>query len=233
MRLDKFLTKCYLGSRKEVKTLITQKRIKVNQNIIVKSDYEVDETQDLITLDNQPLKYLKHHYYLLNKPQGYLCATFDHNQKTIMELFNSLPESLVKNLFPVGRLDKDTEGLLLVTDDGALAHQITSPNYHIEKTYYVEYEGSLVENAALLLEKGLKSQDETFRPAKIKYLDQHHCYLIISEGKYHQVKKMIHLLGGVVTYLKRVQIGKLTLPASLNVGCFIELTKQEIDDMLN
>lgn len=228
MRLDKYLTKCYLGTRTMVKKIIKDKLIKVNDQIITKEDYDVKENFDKVFYQDQILKYQEYYYFMLNKPSGYITSTSDPLNQTVMELFNNLPPILVQNLFPIGRLDKDTTGLLIITNDGAFAHFLTSPNHHVSKTYVVTYENTLVSNAVSLVENGLKDDTNTFRPASIKIIDDNHCYLTIEEGKYHQIKKMIHILGGVLTSLKRIKIGKLTLPADLKEGSFKEIKKEDI-----
>lgn len=234
MRLDKYLTSCYLGTRKEVKNIIKQKRIKVNGIITTKDNFEIDENKDIVALDDKALKYQKYYYYLLNKPKDYVSATYDTINKTVVELFLDLPPLLQKELFPVGRLDKDTEGMIIVTNDGDFSHKVTSPKHHVKKTYYVEYEGLLDENSEELLKNGLKDENGiTFLPAIIKRISNSSCYLTIEEGKYHQVKRMIHILGGILTYLKRVKIGDLSLPSDLELGKYIELAEDDISKLIS
>ncbi len=234
MRLDKFLTSCYLGTRKEVKQILKQKRIKVNDIIVTSEDANIVTKKDVIKLDDKILNYRENYYFLLNKPQGYVTSTVDEASPSVMQLFNDLNPLLKKDLFPVGRLDKDTEGMLIITTDGNLAHQLTSPKKHVKKVYYVEYEGNLSPSKLAKLKTGLVDEKgEPFLPASLKQIDSNSCYLTISEGKYHQVKRMIHLLGGCLTYLKRVQIGSLMLPTSLEKGKYIVLTNKDINKILD
>lgn len=229
MRLDKYLTSCFIGTRSEVKKIIKSKKITVNNKIILQEGFNVDELNDIVKYDNKVLIYQKYYYYVLNKPSNYVTSTDDPLNKTIMELFNDLPTLLIKELFPVGRLDKDTEGMIIVTNDGSLSHYLTSPNQKIEKTYYVEYDGILVSNAIELASNGITTQNESFLPATLSIINEHSCYLTIKEGKYHQVKKMIHEMGGILTYLKRIKINNLELPLDLEIGKYRHLTNEEIE----
>ena len=228
IRLDKFLVDTFVGTRKQVKTLIKQKRVKVNQKIITNPDFNVFTKEDEVCLDDKVLTFQEHYYFILNKPSGYVCAKEDNINQTIMELFKSLPSHLVEKLFPVGRLDKDTEGLLIVTTDGIFNHLVSSPTHHIQKTYYVEYEEQLLDNACEILAKGLKIKNKSFLTSKLEHITKNSCYLTICEGKFHQVKKMIHQVGGVVTYLKREKIGELVLPQNLALGEFLEMKQDDI-----
>ena len=228
MRLDKYLTKCFIGSRSDVKKYIKQKKVKVNNQIITTESFNVNEKEDIVLFDNNKLSYKEYYYFLLNKPQGYITSTNDPINKTIIDLFSDLPTLLQKELFPVGRLDKDTEGLLIVTNDGEFTHKLTSPNYQINKTYYFKYDGTLKENAVNLVKQGIKTQNESFLPGILEIVDNNSCYLTINEGKYHQVKKMTHELGVVLTYLKRVKIASIELPKDLELGKYIEIDEQMI-----
>lgn len=228
MRLDKYLTQCFIGTRKEVKNIIKQKRIYINNQLVTLESYNVDEKSDIVELDDKVLKYQERYYYILNKPAGYVTSTNDLINPTIMDLFDHLPSMLKGSLFPVGRLDKDTEGLIIVTNDGEFCHKVTSPNYQIEKTYYVEFEGKLKNNAKELLTNNIVLENVTFLPSKLEKISDNSCYLTITEGKYHQVKRMIHYLGAEVTYLKRVQIGKLILPSDLDRGRYIEIDENKL-----
>ena len=228
MRLDKYLTKCFVGSRSDVKKYIKQKKVKVNDQIITSDSYNINEFEDIVIYDNQIITFKEHYYFILNKPAGYISSTTDPINKTIIELFKDLPVLLQKELFPVGRLDKDTEGLLIVTNDGEFAHKLTSPNTNIQKKYYFEYDGTLINDAINIVEEGMKTQNETFRPGILEPINDKSCYLTISEGKYHQVKKMTHELGVVLTYLKRVQISSIKLPNELEVGKYVEVDEEII-----
>lgn len=228
MRLDKFLTKCFVGSRSDVKKFIKQKTIKVNDKIITNESFNVNELNDIVSYNDLILTYKEHYYFILNKPSGYISSTNDPINKTVIELFKDLPLLLQKELFPVGRLDKDTEGLLLVTNDGDFAHKLTSPNYHVNKKYYFEYEGTLIDNAQILVKEGIKTENEIFLPGILEPINEKSAYISISEGKYHQVKKMTHELGVILTYLKRIQIGSIELPTDLEIGKYTEIDEETI-----
>lgn len=228
MRLDKFLCECYLGTRSEVKKLIKQKLIFVNNQIITDDAFDVKETSDVVTYQNTPLKHQKYFYFALNKPTGYISAVKDQKHQTVIDLFSDLPLNLRKQLFPIGRLDIDTEGLIIITNDGNFAHEITSPKNHIQKTYYIEHDLILDDDATLKISNGLQTPFEKYQKATLKIISNHSCYLTITEGKYHQVKKMIHEVGGILTYLKRIKIGDYNLPNDLKLGDYIEISKEQI-----
>ena len=225
MRLDKYLTSCYIGSRKEVKVWIKEQKIKVNGVVVKDAGYVVDETNDQILFQDKVLHYQANYYFLLNKPKGYVSATQDNYQPTILSLFQDLPPILVQTLFPVGRLDIDTEGMIIVTNDGDFAHKLTSPHFHIEKKYQVTYEGMLksYQGEPIILADGT-----TFLPPKIEPIDNQNLYMTLTEGKFHEVKRIISYLGGKVTALTRVQIGSVMLPKNLEVGHYLELSVEEI-----
>ena len=145
MRLDKYLTQCFIGTRKEVKNIIKQKRIYINDQLVTSESYNIDEKSDIVKFDNSVLKYQEKYYYILNKPAGFVTAINDAINPTIMDLFDKLPKLLKDSLFPVGRLDKDTEGLLVLTNDGQLAHRVLSPKKHVPKTYYAKIQGVVTE----------------------------------------------------------------------------------------
>lgn len=228
MRLDKYLAMCFVGTRKEVKSIIKQKRIYINESLITTESYNVDEKKDIVKLDNKILKYQEHYYFILNKPAGLVTSTSDPINPTIMDLFGELSPTLKNSLFPVGRLDKDTEGLIIITNDGDFSHKVTSPNYYIEKKYYVEFEGKLNPNASKIVKEKIVLENTTFLPSHLEIIDDNSCYLTICEGQFHQVKRIIHYLGATVTYLKRVQIGRLVLPSSLLVGSYIEIEETKL-----
>ncbi len=225
MRLDKYLTSCYIGSRKEVRGWIKEKKIKVNGIVVKDAEYAVDEINDQVSFQDKVLHYQVYHYFLLNKPKGYVSATQDNYQPTILALFQDLPPLLVQTLFPVGRLDIDTEGMLIVTNDGDFAHRLTSPHLHIEKRYLVTYEGMLksYQGEPIVLKDGT-----TFLPPQIEPIDNQNLYMTLTEGKFHEVKRIIAYLGGKVTALKRVQIGSVMLPKNLEVGHYLELSVEKI-----
>lgn len=225
MRLDKYLANSGIGTRKEVKDIIKAKRIKINNNIVV--DPKKDIKDDIVYLDDVEVKYRKYVYIMLNKPQNYISASFDNKQKTVIDLLKG--EYRTYELFPVGRLDIDTEGLLILTNDGLLAHNLLSPKKHIVKKYYVELEKDLDEEKIKILENGVDIGGHiTKNDTKIEKIGPRSCYISISEGKYHQVKKMFLAVSNKLTYLKRVQMSLLKLDENLKLGEFRELDNKEL-----
>lgn len=233
MRLDKYLSDSFLGTRSEVKKMIKRKEITVNDMVITSDSYNINPKEDVVLCKGKKVKYQEHYYFVLNKPAGYITATKDNINKTVIDLFIDIPCMLKDKLFPVGRLDKDTEGLLILTTDGEFSHKITAPSNNIEKTYYVEYSGTIMENAEEILSLPITLKDGTiFLPSKIKTLTTNSCYLTITEGQYHQVKRIIHYLGGEVTYLKRTKIGEFLLPDNIIVSKYQEYTKEELESLI-
>ncbi|MDE6475822.1 MAG: rRNA pseudouridine synthase [Erysipelotrichaceae bacterium] len=226
MRLDKLLAHAGYGTRKEVKVLIRKKRVSVNDEICTQSDFSL-QPQDIVCVDNKRIQLEEFQYLMLHKPAGVLSATQDDIHTTVLDL---IEEPLLKGCFPVGRLDIDTEGLLLITNDGKLAHRLLSPKKHVEKTYFVILKHSLQEKDIHLLEQGMDiGNDEKCLPAKVEVIERHQIYLTICEGKYHQIKRMMKCLGNEVCYLKRLRMGPLLLDASLAVGKYRFLTEEEIE----
>lgn len=225
MRLDKFLTECGLGSRREVKKIIDEKLIKVEGIEKISSNTNLDLEKNIVLFQGKKLEYKEFRYYVLNKKAGYITATEDKREKTVMEL---LPDWVIKkNLAPVGRLDKDTEGVLLLTNDGKLAHKLLSPKNHVEKTYYVETRDVIGQNDIKKLEEGVDIGGYITLPSKIKMVDSKKIFLTIQEGKFHQVKKMLKSIENEVLYLKRISFGKIKLE-NLNLGEVIEIEKENI-----
>ncbi len=226
MRLDKFLCELNIGSRSQVKTYVKQGLVCVNGMVEKNADRKIDENKDIVSYRGENLKYQQYHYYMLNKPQGVVTATKDNVSKTVMDL---LPIELRKNLFPVGRLDKDTEGLLLLTDDGSLAHRMLSPTKHVDKTYLVGIRERLSDHARHALENGVDiGEDALTRPAMVEVLSDFEILLTIHEGKFHQVKRMLKAVDNEVIALKRTKFGKLRLDDALNPGEYRELTDSEV-----
>ena len=229
IRLDKILAHMGYGSRKEVKELIRKGYVSINGDIVKNDDYKVDELNDEIIIFDNNIKYDEFIYLMLNKPQGVVSATTDYNNSTVLDLIDGYEK---RNLFPIGRLDIDTEGLLILTNDGELSHKLLSPKNHVSKTYYLEYEGKLNKNYEKMLEEGLLiSEGYRCLPAKLNLLDENRAEIIITEGKFHQVKRMIEALGGNVTYLKRIKFKNLELDSNLKLGEYRKLTKEEIDKL--
>lgn len=223
MRLDKFLSHMGYGTRNEVKNIIKNGWVTIEGKTIKKADFQVKEDQT-VYVDDVPVSYVRYEYYILNKPAGYVSATEDTLHPTVMELIPSVRN----DLYPVGRLDLDTEGLLLVCNDGHLTHELLSPKKHVLKKYYVEFEGTLPENAIDVFAQSMDLDDFVTKPAKLEVLDQNKAYLTISEGKFHQVKRMFQNVGCEVTYLKRVSFGPLELK-DLEIGQARALTPEEIE----
>ncbi len=229
MRLDKYLCEVGLGTRSDVKRIIRSKYIKVNDLIVIDESLKINELTDIVTYNDELLKYQKFHYYMLNKPAGFVTSTKDKD-KTVMDLIR---ESSIYDLNPVGRLDKDTEGLLIITNDGKMIHELTSPKKHIPKIYYVETLRMVSEEDINKLSTGVMLDDGYItRKANV---EKHNLgiYLTIYEGKYHQVKRMLEAIDNKVTYLKRIQINNLSLDESLKLGEYKELSKEDLEKLLN
>lgn len=225
MRLDKYLADMGLGTRKEVKALIKAKRVKLNGNIILKADINVSDS-DEVEFDDQIINYIEYEYILLNKPAGYVCANEDKHYPTVFELIDSTR----KDLFTVGRLDKDTEGLLLITNDGTLAHRLLSPKYHVDKLYFAKLDTPLPSNAKEILEKPMDLGDFITKGANFTQLSKDSANLLIHEGKFHQVKRMFEKVGCNVIYLRRDKFAFLNLD-ELEVSNYRHLTSQELGEL--
>lgn len=225
MRLDKYISDMVTSSRKKAKKLINKKKVKVNGEIILDEGYKVSEHNDIIMIDEKQIIYQQFHYYILNKPKGLVTSTLDENP-TVMSLIHEYPKY---NLAPVGRLDKDTEGLLLITDDGILSHLLTSPKHHVDKTYYVELLKDISISDIQKLEEGIILDDGyKTKEAMVKMISPKTIELTIHEGKYHQVKRMLESVNNKVTYLKRISFGPLNL-GNLELGTYRELTEKEVE----
>lgn len=225
-RLDKFISSQTALSRKDAGRAIRDKRVTVCGEICRAVDAKVDPEVDPITLDGQALTYQKHVYYLLNKPAGFVSATEDKTEKTVLDL---IPPDLRRDgIFPAGRLDKDTTGLLILTDDGDYAHRMLSPKKHVDKTYVATLDRKPDESIGEAFEKGITLADGTVcQPGQAVCLGDHRAQVTIREGKYHQVKRMFAALGYKVTALERIRIGGLTLDKSLKQGAIRPLSEQE------
>ena len=233
MRLDKFLTEMGLGTRSEVKKILKTKQITVNGEIVTKPETKVAPENDQISYKGEPVTYCEYEYYLFYKPAGCVTATEDQLHKTVMDY---LTDTVRSDLFPVGRLDIDTEGLLLITNDGALAHDLLSPAKHVEKTYYAVIDGVVTEKDVNSFENGVDIGEEKLtKPGKLRILKsepESEIELTITEGRFHQVKRMFAALGNKVVALHRWRIGNVELDESLEEGEFRPLTQEEIDNLV-
>lgn len=229
MRLDKYLAEMGAGTRSEVKKLVRAGRVTINGAVAEKPEQKVDPETDTICLDGEALLYAAYEYYLFHKPAGCVSATEDKIHKTVMDY---LTDTLRDDLFPVGRLDIDTEGLLLITNDGALAHELLSPAHHVKKIYYARVAGRVTEEDARLFQEGVDIGEEKLtKPAELVILtsgEESEIELTITEGKFHQVKRMFQAVGKEVVYLKRLSMGPLTLPETLLPGEYRALTQEEL-----
>ena len=230
LRVDKILSNLGYGSRAELKVYCKKGLVKVNDKVISNPGTQVDTDVDKIEFNNEVVKYREFVYIMMNKPDGYLSATFDKRDPIVLDLID--PSYLTFEPFPVGRLDKDTEGLLVLTNDGQLAHRVLSPKKHVPKTYYAKVEGIVTDEDVNAFEKGVTLDDgyETM-PSQLKILvsgEISEIELTIHEGKFHQVKRMFESVGKKVVYLKRLSMGKLKLDDTLNLGEYRELTDEEV-----
>ena len=226
MRLDRVLANASVGSRTQVKNMVKKGRVSVNGEIALASSMMVDPNQDVIRIDDEILQYAKYQYLMLYKPAGYISATEGRCDPTVLELVPNY-----KGLFPCGRLDKDTEGLLLMTNDGRLAHNLLSPKKHVEKEYYVEHQLPLSQEDVLCIERGIRYKNITYKGAKLKILDDLQCTIILQEGKYHEIKNIFLAIGNKVTYLKRIRMKNLILDETLKKGEYRPLSEEEIGDL--
>lgn len=234
MRLDKYLAEMGVGTRQEVKKQLRQGKAAVNGTVVKAADTKIDETSDEVTISGRNISYVSYEYYMLNKPAGVVSATEDRRDTTVIDL---IKEKKRKDLFPVGRLDKDTEGLLLITNDGDLAHRLLAPKKHVDKVYYAKIDGMVTEEDVKRFAEGIDigaEEEEMTRPAKLdimKSAEESEIRLTIHEGKFHQVKRMFLAVGKEVTYLKRERMGTLCLDENLKPGEYRLLTEEEIENV--
>ena len=233
IRLDKYLADMKAGTRSEVKEYIRKGRVQVDEITVKKPEQKVDIMTQKVFLDGRMISYVTMEYYMLNKPAGVVSAVSDKDFKTVVEL---ITDNKRKDLFPVGRLDKDTEGLLIIANDGDMAHRLLSPKHHIDKTYYVVAKGSIDNKYIDEFKNGLVvDKDFTAMPAKLEILkynnqdDTTFLNITIQEGKFHQIKRMFKAAGSEVLYLKRLSMGQLQLDETLEPGMFRPLTGSEIN----
>ena len=236
MRLDKYLVACAVGSRTEVKNFLKSGRVTVNGKKEKSAKLQINEETDEICFDGQKLTYEEFVYYMMNKPQGVISATEDPKHKTVLDLLDDLARS--KEVFPVGRLDIDTHGLLLLTNDGKLAHALLSPKRHVDKTYLAQVKGIMTDEDIETFAQGIPLKDFTCQPAKLELVsidrekEESLVRVTIAEGKFHQVKRMVAYCGKEVVDLQRLTMGTLTLDEDLKRGEWRRLSKEELEGLL-
>ena len=235
IRLDKYLADMGCGTRQEVKKFIRSGQVSVDGIVVKKPETKVEQTVQEVFLNGEKVGYESFEYYMLNKPAGVISATEDQSCQTVVDL---IKDKKRKDLFPVGRLDKDTEGLLLITNDGALAHRLLSPKKHVDKCYFARICGTVTEEDVRSFEKGVnigsQEQPEITMPGKLEIItsdDISKIRLTIQEGKFHQVKRMFQAVGKEVIYLKRLRMGTLILDENLGIGEYRPLTKEELEKL--
>ncbi|WBW98583.1 pseudouridine synthase [Oceanirhabdus sp. W0125-5] len=230
-RLDKILSNLGYGTRKEVKVMVKNGWVEVNGVTAKKSDMKIDTDNDIVVVDGEEINYREFVYIMMNKPAGYISATFDNYQDTVVDILD--PELQAFEPFPVGRLDKDTVGLLLLTNDGKLNHRLISPKHHVDKVYFAEIDKSVNESDIRAFEAGITLEDGyECMPGKLEILssDEHGAEVMVTiqEGKFHQVKRMFKTRGKEVVFLKRVEFGGLKLDETLPEGDYRELSNEEL-----
>lgn len=238
MRLDKYLGNSGVGTRKEIKEFLKKRKIKVNDKIVIDGSIKIKEYEDIIKYEDNIVEYKPFVYIMLNKPSGVISATEDKKYKTVIDILDNNYRTY--DIFPVGRLDIDTEGLLLLTNDGQLSHNLLSPNKHVDKKYYVELKTEITAEMIEKLENGIKLEENFItKNAKIEVMkdekniekDLKKVFITITEGKFHQVKRMFKAVNNEVLYLKRVQMGNLKLDKKLSLGEYRELTENELKNL--
>ncbi len=235
IRIDKYLADMGVGTRQEAKKYIRQGRITVDGEAVKKPEFKVDEKNQTVCIDQKMISYAQYEYFMLNKPAGVISATEDKSQETVLDL---LVDKKRKDLFPVGRLDKDTEGLLLITNDGDLAHRLLSPKKHVDKCYYARIQGVVTEEDVKAFEAGVnigtEEVPEMTMSARLQIVESaeiSQIRLTIQEGKFHQVKRMFEAVGKEVIYLKRETMGTLVLDENLKPGEYRYLTDEELRNL--
>ncbi|RMC93065.1 rRNA pseudouridine synthase [Clostridium autoethanogenum] len=233
-RIDKILANLGFGTRKEIKAVVKNGEVKIDGTVIKDSSMKIDPDKSTIEVGGNVVEYKKNIYLLMNKPQGVVSATFDNYDETVIDILE--PEYQAFKPFPVGRLDKDTEGLLLITNDGELNHRMISPKNHVDKVYYAEIDKYLDERDVNRFKKGIQLKDGyKCLPGKLHIIESDEdgakVEVTIQEGKFHQVKRMFNALGKNVVYLKRIKFGPIDLDKDLNLGQYRELSKNEIESI--
>ena len=229
IRLDKYLADMGCGTRSQVKREIAGGSVMVNGAPARRPEDKIDTEKDSVVFRGSPVGYVEYEYFMLNKPAGVVSATEDRRERTVLDLIDARQR---KDLFPVGRLDKDTEGLLLITNDGEMAHRLLSPKKHVDKVYYAKVAGRITEEHVRLFAEGVDIGDEKpALPAELTVLSSgeiSEIELVIREGRFHQVKRMFQAAGGEVIYLKRLRMGSLVLDGGLEPGEYRKLTEEEV-----
>lgn len=228
-RIDKIIATQTNYSRKEVKKLVQQKRVHVNGTLVCKSDMKIDEKKDRIELDGNEINIKKYIYLILNKPKGYISATKDKETPTVLDLVPK--EYSHRNLFPAGRLDKDTIGMMIITDDGEFAHNILAPKKHIKKAYKVEIDIPINDKMINGFEIGVKLNDGICKTAILEKIDDKIAKVVLIEGRYHQIKRMFGCFGAKVINLERISMGNLVMPNDLKKGECRELKEEELAEI--
>ena len=226
-RLDKIICSQTEYSRRDIKKLVSQKRVKVNNEIVFSSDIKIDSNKDIISIDDKNISVQKYVYLVLNKPMGYISATEDRSQATVLDLIDE--KYLHRELFPAGRLDKDTTGLMIITDDGKFAHDILSPKKHVNKTYEVTIDIPVTDEMIKKFKDGIDLNDGKCKTAIMEITGEYSAKVILTEGRYHQIKRMFGCFGAKVTKLHRIKMGNFELPKDLEEGKSRELTIEEIE----
>lgn len=230
LRLDKYLADCGVGTRSEIKKLISAGAVKVDGVCATTPKTKVDEKVTEVTLDGKHIKYKKYIYLMLNKPKGYVSAVRDNHYKTVIDL---VPDEYAHyDVFPMGRLDIDTVGLLVLTNDGDMAHRLLSPTHHVPKKYVAEVDGRITDDDVIAFASGMDLGDFVAKPADLKIIEvsdeKSIADVVIQEGKFHQIKRMFEKTGKTVTFLKRIEMNRLPLDEGLEEGEMRELSEEEV-----
>lgn len=234
LRLDKFLSSQTAITRSQIKKYISKNKVILNNEIIHDGSLKINPETDKVIIDGKKIEYRDKIYIILNKPQGYICATEDKSEKTVIDLLDDIYR--IKNIFPAGRLDKDTVGMVLITNDGNLSHEILSPKKHIPKYYIVKLAEKFKSEYVKFFEHGVSLDGgELCLPAKVKPFenDENTALLEIYEGKFHQVKRMFKAVENNVEKLQRIQMGGLAIPVDLGVGEYMEIMHKDVEKLLN
>lgn len=231
MRLDKYLSNMNIASRSRVKEMLRAGRVRVNSKVETKGDAKVDPIKDTVEFDGVRIFYEQYRYFMLYKPAGCVSATKDRLSDTVLDI---LKDENTDGLFPVGRLDKDTEGLLIITNDGKTAHELLSPAKHVDKKYLVFLDKAIDDESIKEIESGIDiGDDKPCLPCEIEKIEGDKVFITIREGRFHQVKRMFAAVGLTVTYLKRISMGAVILDDGLNPGEYRRLTDEEVKSLTN